>query len=346
MADSDTLVGHTVGRFVIEDIVGEEALGKVYFAKEQPSGRSVTVKVLNPHRSNDFEASGRFQREMVASATLAEHPNTVQMLDFGEYRGIFHYIVLETIDARSLADELVAKKKLPPERVGAIAFQIASALGAAHPNGIVHRNLRPENVLLLNNAKGDFVKVRDFGMARVDDGSGPQLTTAGERVGTVAYMAPEYIEAAEVTSKADLYALGCLMFEMAVGHPPYQGKKADVMELHVEGEIPPVEGAPAWLAALVTDLLAKDPAARPASALDVMKRIEAGLGKRVVLPAVTSLAPEQVGAVRRKRTEAAEAPSTSSSVAKIAVGVGVLVLGISLVGLIVVGLVVALGLSM
>lgn len=337
MANSDTLVGHTVARFQIDTFLGEEELGKVYGAEERPSGRRVTLKVLHPHLVDNYEAAGRFQREMVASAHLAEHPNAVAMLDFGQHHGVFHYIVMEAIDALSLADELEHVKTLPPERVVRISHQIASALGAAHQSNIVHRNLRPENVALLQNADGDFVKIRDFGLSRLtegaeEDGAAATLTSAGTRIGSVETMAPEYIQQGTVDGRADLYALGCLMFWMLTGHPPYQGKGAEMLEKHVTGDVPSaakeVKTTPPWLDALVVQLMQKEPNARPGSAGEVMYRLEQGANARLELPKLTAS-----GAARRASTAAAE-KAAGPPYAKIAVVLGVGILVLTLGGLI------------
>lgn len=291
VSPEDSLVGHTVARFEVDGFVGEEALGKVYAAIEKTTGRRVTLKVLAPNLVDNYEGASRFQREMVASASVAEHPNAVAMLDFGSHHGIFHYIVLEAFDARSLADELV-RGPLDVERAVRVAHQIASVLGVAHVHNVVHRNLNDENVLLLNNADGDYVKIRDFGMSRVLDpeSAGDSLTGAAARVGTVAYQSPEYIEGSVVDPRGDLYALGILLYQMLTGQVPFRGKKAKVIEAHCTAPVPRPsvdrKGIPGWVDDLVYALLQKEPDHRPPDGETVMRLIEKGLGQRVELPRI------------------------------------------------------------
>lgn len=343
-ASPDSLVGHTVGRFVVDGYVGEEQLGKVYSATEPAANRSVTLKVLNPALVNNYEGAGRFQREMLASATVAEHPNAVAMLDFGDHRGIFHYLVMEAFDARSLGDDITAGP-MDPDRVARIAYQIASVLNTAHQSQIVHRNLTPENILLLNNVKGDYVKVRDFGMSRMLDPeqAGEVLTSAGARVGTVTYQAPEYIEGGRVDPRGDLYALGILMYEMLAGQPPFRGKKSAVIEQHCDGPVPrpsaEAKNVPPWLDDLVFSLLAKEPEDRPRDGGSVMQAIGKGLGSRVMLPEIiTQTTKSQLGAAH---AEPVASSSGSGKAAAAAAGAGLVVVGGLGLFLFVVALVVA-----
>jgi eukaryotic-like serine/threonine-protein kinase len=329
----DNLVGHTVGRFTIDGYVGEEQLGKVYSAAEQPGGRRVTLKVLNPTLVNNYEGAGRFQREMLASATVAEHPNAVAMLDFGDHHGIFHYLVMEAFDARSLGDD-ITQGPMDANRVARIAYQIASVLNTAHQSHIVHRNLTPENILLLNNTKGgDYVKIRDFGLARMMDpeqGGGEVLTSAGARVGTVTYQAPEYIEGGRVDPRGDLYALGILMYEMLAGQPPFRGKKSAVIEQHCDGPVPrpsaEASGVPPWLDDLVFALLAKEPEDRPRDGGLVMQAIGKGLGVRIQLPEIAVQATKsQLGASNTPAP--AEGSGGKGKAVAAAAGAGVLLFG-------------------
>ena len=326
----ESLVGHTVGRFQVDGYVGEEQLGKVYSATEGGAGRSVTLKVLNPTLVNNFEGAGRFQREMLASATVAEHPNAVAMLDFGDHRGIFHYLVMEAFDARALGDDITAGP-MDPDRVARIAYQISSVLNTAHQSQIVHRNLTPENILLLNNVKGDYVKVRDFGMSRMLDPeqAGEVLTSAGARVGTVTYQAPEYIEGGRVDPRGDLYSLGILMYEMLAGQPPFRGKKSAVIEQHCDGPVPrpsaEATGVPPWLDDLVFALLAKEPEDRPRDGGVVMQMIGKGLGSRVMLPEILNKTTKsQIGSAA---PIAEPSSSGSGKAAAAAAGAGLLMLG-------------------
>jgi len=291
MTTQDPLVGHTlVGKYQIERLVREEGLGKVYDAVILPARTPVSVKVLHPHLVEDKEAFGRFGREMLATAAV-NHPNSVHMHDFGEHRGIFHFIVLERLWAHSLAEEITKFGPLSFDRVCHIAGQIASALITAHGENIVHRNLASQNVLLLENARdGDYVKIRDFGMSRLGDDrpqGDDEISGVETRVGTVAYMSPEYIDAGVVDPRSDLYSLGILMYEMLTGAPPFAGRPADILEAHVRTVPPPPSTkavVPLWLDALVATLLEKDPLMRPRNAAEVLTALQRGSGKRLDPP--------------------------------------------------------------
>lgn len=343
MTSQDPLIGHTLaGKYVIQTLVREEGLGKVYDALALPQRSPVSVKVLHPHLVEDKEAFGRFGREMLATAAVA-HPNTVKMLDFGEHRGIFHFLVLERLWARTLGDEIAELEKLPPERACHVAAQIASALITAHAEHVVHRNLSSDNVLLLDNAvHGDFVKIRDFGMARLYDERGQaddDISDVDTRVGTLAYMAPEYIDKGIADPRGDLYALGILLYEMLTGAPPFKGRGGDVLESHVnEVPPPPSEQAavPMWLDALVATLLEKDPLMRPRNAAEVLTALQRGTGKRLDPP---DLAPEpnrpptQPGAIARQKAAEAESQGDGSGFGVVS-ALAVVVILVLLVGLV------------
>ena len=307
-ATQDPLVGHTLaGKYVIEQLVREEGLGRVYDAVVLPQQAVVNVKVLHPHLVEDKEAFGRFGREMMATAAV-NHPNSVKMLDFGEHRGIFHFIVLERLYARTLGEEIARHGSLPVDRACHVSAQIASALITAHNENIIHRNLSSNNVLLLENAvQGDYVKIRDFGMSRLNDERGQandDISGVETRVGTVAYMAPEYIDAGVVDPRVDLYALGVLMYEMLTGEVPFTGRPGEILEKHVR-EVPPAPSTrapvPMWLDALVATLLEKDPLMRPRNAAEVLTALQRGTGRRLDPP---DLAPEP--AVRPPTSEPVE----------------------------------------
>lgn len=336
MAEQDTLIGHQVGRYQIQEFLREDRLGRVYLALELPGKKVVDVKVLDPSFAQDHEMFGRFGREMLATATI-NHPNSVQMLDFGDHRGLFHYLVLEHLDAVTVEDELAQNKKLSWERVVRIAHQVAGALKAAHDEKIIHRALCPANLLLLQNADGDFVKIRDFGLSRLvdpDDPNAPNLTAAGARVGAVEYMAPEYINAAIVHARGDLYSLGICMFEMLTGKPPFTGSTVDVIDKQINQEAPRVSASvkvPPWLDDLVARLLSKEMDGRPKSAAELVDALEKGLGAPIELPTVSEIVDRSAVAPKKA--------SSNSSMTMIALAAGVVVLVLVFVAL---GLVVGL----
>ncbi|MBN2799226.1 MAG: serine/threonine protein kinase [Deltaproteobacteria bacterium] len=278
----DTLIGYNLGgRFVVEQLLDQEWLGKVYAARAR-SGELVSVKVLDPHMVEDPAFVGRFGREMMATAAV-ESPHTVKMIDFGEH-SIFHYLVLEYLVSDTVRHVLEEQGPFSEARATSLAVQVAQGLSVAHTQGLVHRNLTPESVILLRNVRGgDFAKIKDFGLSRLQDEFNETLTSVGTRVGNPRYMAPEYIEEETFDHRGDLYALGIVLFEVLSGKPPYDDRSPGrLLNLQVTAAVPRlsevgVKVSP-WLEDLVFDLMAKSPAARPQSAQQVIERVVRGLG--------------------------------------------------------------------
>lgn len=280
------VTGRTLSdRYEIKSLDHEELLGSVFDATDLDQGRRVSVKVLHPHLVEDREKFKRFARE-ITNTWMVSQENTVEVVDWGD-DGDAHFLVLEHLFAHTLAAEL-ANGPLPAGRVAAIAAQIARAIGAAHQEGIVHRALTPDNVLLLDNTDGDYVKVRDFGLSKLEkvEEEETKLTTQGTRVGNAEYMSPEYIKTSQYHMKGDLYALGALMYHMLTGAPPFTGAMMDVLGAHVDEEpAPPSTRAevPEWLDQLVLDLLVKKPEQRP-GAYRVVQRLQTGMGDQLDPP--------------------------------------------------------------
>jgi len=343
---NDPILGYTLAdTYKIKDLVGRESLGTVYRATDVESGSAVHVKVLDPGQIDNQEIMGRFGREMLATAAV-EHANTVRMLDFGSHHKLFQYIVLEAITAHTLTEELAAEKFLPFDRVAHIAAQIASALEAAHGEGIVHRNLGPDNVLLLDNVRGDYVKLRDFGLSRLVDAAAevgdPDITDFGTRVGAVEYMAPEYIQSATTAPGVDVYGLGMLMFHMLSGEAPFTGPPAKVMKAHVQEQPEAVTGVPAWMADLMTKMVSKDPSKRPPAGA-VLKILRSGMGADLLPPEIDASyvpppkrLPKEVEPVAEEADEEVEADTTLYVVAGLVAFVAIVAI-VVLLGLIFAG---------
>ena len=332
------------GRYEVLKALGEESLGQVWAARDQDTQNLVQLKVLPPRLATDPKQFMRFAREITASF-MVTHPNTVEVVDYGE-QDEMHYLVLENLVAHPLADELEGGRHLPLARACAIAAQVTLAIGAAHQEGIVHRSLSPDNIMLLDNvAPGgpvvDHVKVRDFGMSKLLDtaNDGPELTAIEIRVGDPAYMAPEYIDTGRFHPKGDLYAVGVLLFRMIAGQTPFVGPRSAQLSLHVKSPAPRLSATaaskaavPEWLDELVDALLAKKPEARP-GVHEVVSRLEAGIGHSLHAPGLLALDPE--GNVVRAAEEP-ETPATSGSV----VWMGLAAVSVLLVGVVgVVGLI-------
>ena len=222
------------GRYEVTHLIARGGMAQVYRAYDTRLGRHVALKVLFPELSVDRAFVERFRREAQAAANLS-HPNIVAVYDWGEDEGTY-FIVMELITGMSLATALRAEKTMPATRAATIVAQVASALAYAHRHGVVHRDIKPGNVLLTDDGE---VKVTDFGIAQaVSTEEG--LTMAGSVMGTAAYFSPEQAEGAVVDGRSDIYSLGVVLYEMLAGRPPYVGDSpVAVASMHVRN-VPPL----------------------------------------------------------------------------------------------------------
>jgi serine/threonine-protein kinase len=273
-----SLIGQTLGgRYLVTSLIGAGGMGAVYRAEHTQLQKPVALKVLNADMAAHREAAQRFEREALVSARIV-HPNVVSATDSGRLADGSLYLVLEFVSGRSLRQLIDAEGRLPPARALAIAGQIAEALAAAHAAEIVHRDLKPGNVMLLErDGNSEFVKVLDFGLARVlgQPSTAEPLTRSGAIFGTPEYMAPEQARGEAVDHRADLYALGIILYELLSGKPPFQAQElVAVLIKHLQEPPPPLPAdIPAPLAAYVMSLLDKQPAQRPQDALSVVKAL-------------------------------------------------------------------------
>jgi serine/threonine-protein kinase len=276
-AERDSMLGRVLDdRYEIRAALGKGGMGTVYRAMQLSVDREVAIKVIHPKLSNDRAVVKRFLREARLASRLSQ-PNIVNVYDFGQSDGVL-YLVMELLRGHTLAAELRASGALAPKRVVRIASQLCDALEAAHAQGIVHRDLKPGNILILDEPPGrDLLKVLDFGLAKslvVDSGS--VVTNTDALLGTPLYMAPEQIEGKDSDQRADLYALGCIAYEMLSGRPPFVDTAVSaVLARHVGDTHKPLDpGIPAALRDLVDRLLAKSPAARPQSVVEVRRVLD------------------------------------------------------------------------
>jgi len=231
-AGADPLVGQVLGgKFRVIRLLGEGGMGAVYEG-EQPLGtvkRKVAVKTLHPHLSRDSKIQARFERE-VATISELEHPNTIQVYDFGSTPEGILYFVMEFLHGGSVADRLAAEGAMAPRRACHILEQVCGSLEEAHGRGIVHRDLKPDNVVLVERAgQKDFVKVLDFGIAKrttAPDEGESRLTQQGMVVGTPPYMSPEQFAGRSVDARSDIYSLGVMAYEMLTGKLPFKANTA------------------------------------------------------------------------------------------------------------------------
>lgn len=247
------------GRYEIGDLIGAGGMGRVHEGYDRVLGRSVAVKVLDESRARDPRFVEAFRREARAAAAL-HHPNVVSVFDSGQEDGL-RYIVMERIRGRTLREVLAEEGPLEPDRAVAIAGQIAAALAAAHHQGLVHRDIKPGNVMLTQDGS---VRVMDFGIARAVD---EESRTGGMVLGTATYLPPEQARGRGVSPAGDVYSLGCVLYEMLTGRPPFVGENpvATVCRHVSEVPVPPsevVDGIPPALEALVLRAMAKEPERR------------------------------------------------------------------------------------
>jgi TolB-like protein/Flp pilus assembly protein TadD len=273
--------GARLGPYEIVGLLGAGGMGEVYRARDTRLGRDVAIKVLPAEFAADSERLRRFEQEAKAVAAL-DHPNILSLFDVGTHEGS-PYIVTQLLEGENLRDHLCAGALSVREAVE-IGVQIAQGLAAAHEKGIVHRDLKPGNVFL---AKGGHVKVLDFGLAKLVAPSGldepgqastvVEATEAGTRLGTVGYMSPEQASGKPVDRRADVFALGVVLYEMLTGERPFKGTTGtDVVAAILKDEPAALPaGVPATVAAVVTRCLAKDPDRRYQRGGEVQAALEA-----------------------------------------------------------------------
>ncbi|MBX3426140.1 MAG: serine/threonine protein kinase [Pirellulales bacterium] len=263
----------TKATFQLREPLGNGTVGAVYKAESPDFDHPVAIKLLHPSISHDQNIVDRFQREIQIMERL-KHPHIVRHYGGGIMDGQFFY-AMELLDHGSLKDRLQQYGPLKWPQAAAFAAQIASALQHAHNHGIIHRDLKPSNLFF--GADGRLI-LGDFGIAR--DTHDADITADGITVGTYAYMSPEQICAdASITGKADLYSLGCVVYEMLVGKPPFVGANfAQIWDQHLHREPAGIRAqgieCPGWLEQLVMQLLEKDPERRPFNARSVQGAIK------------------------------------------------------------------------
>ncbi len=279
----DPLVGTKVGNFRLVKQLGAGGMGVVYTAEHELMGKKAAVKLLLPELSSNKEIVGRFFNEAKA-ATKINHPGIVDVYDFGYHASGHAYIVMEFLNGQALTD--LMKKGLHFGRIVDIAWQLSSALGAAHKRGIIHRDVKPDNVFIVPDPAtptGDRVKVLDFGIAKLsgDDGGGVSQTRTGTVMGTPVYMSPEQCKSSgEVDARSDIYAIGCIMFEMACGRPPFvRNGFGELIAAHIMEPPPRLSdlnpGVPGAYEAIVMRMLEKDAADRQQSTDEVEAELAA-----------------------------------------------------------------------
>ena len=302
----DPYLGRMLGLYRIIKPLGAGGMGAVYLATHSTKHDEFALKIM--HEGNDPKLLKRFQREARALVEVA-HPNIVKVVDFGTTPDGVSFLVMEAVRGETFANYLAREAPLKLDRVANFSRQIASALGEAHRAGFIHRDLKPDNILVLQMAQGTVLKLLDFGLAAVREdkrNDNLDLTEEGFVVGTPGYMAPEVIDGIGASERADLYALGAIMYEMLSGKPPFLGGVTELLHQHAYAQPPPLAvGGP--LAALSLQMLAKNPDERPPNAATVIARIlgREATGGPIPFPSVS---PEpsldiDIEEIRRHREE-------------------------------------------
>lgn len=322
-APPDPFVGKVIlGQFRIEEAIGVGGMGTVYRAHQMTLGRDVAVKILHPELTSNPDAVRRFHRE-ARVATKLEHPNLVQVFLFGEMpQGEGLYLVMEYLEGRSLTEVLREEGALRVPRALHIALQICDAVGAAHAQGVVHRDVKPENVMLVRrHGDPDFVKVLDFGIARMLWDEQTALTQSGVIFGTARYISPEGASGEHTDARSDVYSIGVLIYQLLTGVTPFEAPSPVAMLMkHVNDPPPPLrtmgEGrrVPQPVADVVMRALAKRPDRRYADAGDLAAALRAAAeASAVALPGPrgswvphTSLPPAAVSPTSMSTTAPAE----------------------------------------
>ncbi|HEY5925594.1 MAG TPA: serine/threonine-protein kinase [Kofleriaceae bacterium] len=308
-AKSDPLIGaEVIGQYVIRSLLGKGGMGAVYLADQPSVGRRAVIKVLHPVHSRDAGSQARFETEARAASQL-NHPNIVTIYNYGAMSDGTLFLAMEHLDGQTL-EQLTAKRRLPLPRAVHIVAQIADALGEAHRNGVVHRDVKPSNVMLVARGQSeDVVKVLDFGIAHVD---GTRLTETGAVCGTPTYMSPEQIRGKTIDGRSDLYALGCMLFELVTGQPPFAGGNTlGLAYMHVHeppplaSEVAPKANVPAALDVFLARVLAKEPADRPRHAEAFRDELRAAIAEPAPAGAAAKLESKPVPKAEAKSAESA-----------------------------------------
>ena len=264
----ENLIGRTLNhRYIVEDKIGEGGFGAVFRGKQIATGREVALKILHPHNVSDETIVARFRREAEACSKLRD-PHTVTTYDFDETPDGILYLAMELLRGRSLHQLQKAEGPLKPVRVLRIMDQVLTSLAEAHANGIVHRDMKPENVFIESRGGEELVKVLDFGIAKVmsDDSKAPALTAVGQTLGTLEFMSPEQLRGQKLDGRSDIYALGMMAYEMLTGKLPFASAKTpiDIINFHMKQEAPPPSrldpsiGIPSTVDAIILKMVAKD----------------------------------------------------------------------------------------
>ncbi|MGA9655546.1 MAG: serine/threonine-protein kinase, partial [Polyangia bacterium] len=308
------MIGKKVGNYVVVSLLGEGAQGVVYLAEHPEIGRKAALKVLKSEAARDRHTYSRFVAEARAASAI-KHPNIIDIYDFGRLEDGQPYILMEKLDGESLTARLASSQRLSLDDALDFITQAGSALTAAHECGVLHRDLKPDNLFLIPDARSPghlLVKVLDFGIAKLRGEGRPSMQTqAGSLMGTPLYMSPEQCRgSSQIDHRTDIYSLGIILYEMLCGAPPFVSDALfEVLNMHINQPPEPprlrVPSIPESIDRAILSTLAKDPADRYASVAEFMCALEfvqgaivadvsAALGRPGVRPWATGRTPAPV----------------------------------------------------
>src|SRR5215212_8259735 len=240
--DPDSLIGTTLaGKYRIDERLNEGGMGTVYRGTHVLMEKTVAIKVLRPALAADEKIVARFSREARAASRIS-HPHALSVTDFGEDKGGIVFLVMEYLNGQTLKDVIHGEGRLSLERTVDIMRQVGGSLEAAHGEGVVHRDLKSDNIMLIDVGGGDWAKVLDFGIAKIQEpvGQDPALTAPNLIIGTPQYMSPEQCsQASEIDSRSDIYSLGVILYEMLAGHVPFTGESPTAIMMKHLQDAPP-----------------------------------------------------------------------------------------------------------
>ncbi|MBI4618516.1 MAG: SUMF1/EgtB/PvdO family nonheme iron enzyme [Planctomycetes bacterium] len=302
---ADPLIGRTLGGCEILERIGEGGMGTVYLCRQLSLDRRVVAKILHGDLIRREEFVKRFLREAQAAAKVS-HPNIVQVLDHGQ-DGDLHYILMEYVDGVSVKDMIERRGAIPLDQVVRIGADAARGLSAAHRSGIVHRDVKPANLMLTSDG---IVKLADFGIAKPLGEDVEEITQTNFLVGTVQYMSPEQCEGKDIDGRADLYSLGITFYQMLTGRRPFEGRSTvDLMRQHLHDPPPPVERyigkVPAEISRILSRMLAKNPEERYADGDALVADLESFQRRR-----------SQAGAAATREVESMRDAATVANIAQ------------------------------
>ncbi|HEX5890387.1 MAG TPA: protein kinase [Pyrinomonadaceae bacterium] len=303
---SDSLIGTTLaGKYRIEERLNEGGMGTVYRATHVLMEKTVAIKVLRPSLAADEKIVARFSREARAASRIS-HPNALSVTDFGEDENGIVFLVMEFLSGRTLKQVIREEGPLPLTRVVEIVRQVADALNAAHTQGVVHRDLKSDNIMLVDTMAGDYAKVLDFGIAKINEPDGNRdtggLTAPNLVIGTPQYMSPEQCsQDSEIDSRSDIYSLGVIIYEMLVGHVPFTADSPTmVMMKHLQEPVPSVleerPDLPASIGRVIARAMAKLPANRYQTVAELIEDLTIASGTAQFAPVPAAQPPVTAGA--------------------------------------------------